>query len=37
MVFPSYEELLDEIGEVTTSVGSEILTAVFENWMERLE
>jgi hypothetical protein len=22
---------------VTTSVGSEILTAVFENWMERLE
>jgi transposase len=37
MVFPSYKELLDAIGEVVTGVESEILTAVFEHWMERLE
>jgi hypothetical protein len=37
MVFPSYEELLDAIGEVVTGIESETLTAEFENWMERLE
>jgi hypothetical protein len=37
MVFPSYEELLDAIGEVVTGIESETLTAVFEHWMERLE
>jgi hypothetical protein len=37
MVFPSYEELLDAIGEVVTGIESEILTAVSEHWMERLE
>jgi hypothetical protein len=37
MVFPSYEELLDPIGEVVTCIESETLTAVFEHWMERLE
>jgi hypothetical protein len=37
MVFPSYEELLDAIGEVVTGIESEILTAVLEHWMERLE
>jgi histone-lysine N-methyltransferase SETMAR len=37
MVFPSYEELLDAIGEVVTSIESETLTDVFEHWMERLE
>jgi hypothetical protein len=37
MVFPSYEELLDAIGEVVTGIKSETLTAVFEHWMERLE
>jgi hypothetical protein len=37
MVFPSYEELLDEIGQVATGIKSEILTTVFEHWMERLE
>jgi hypothetical protein len=37
MVFPSYEELLDAIGEMVTSIGSETLTAVFEHWMEILE
>jgi transposase len=37
MVFPSYEELLDAIGEMVTGVESETLTAVFEHWMERLE
>jgi hypothetical protein len=37
MVFPSYEELLDAIGEVATGIESETLTAVFEHWMERLE
>jgi hypothetical protein len=37
MVFPSYEELLDAIGEVVTGVESETLTAVFNHWMERLE
>jgi hypothetical protein len=37
MVFPSYKELLDAIGEVVTGIESEILTAVFEHWMERLE
>jgi transposase len=36
-VFPSYEELLDAIGEVVTGIESETLTAVFEHWMERLE
>jgi transposase len=37
IVFPSYEELLDAIGEVMTGIESETLTAVFEHWMERLE
>jgi hypothetical protein len=37
MVSPSYEELLDAIGEVVTGIESETLTAVFEPWMERLE
>jgi hypothetical protein len=37
MEFPSYEELFDTIGEVVTGIESEILTAVFEHWMERLE
>jgi exonuclease VII small subunit len=37
MVFPSYEELLDAIDEVVTAIESEILTAVFEHWVERLE
>jgi transposase len=37
MVFPSYEELLDVIGEVVTGIELETLTAVFEHWMERLE
>jgi hypothetical protein len=37
MVFPSYEELLDAIGEVVTGIESETLTSVFEHWMERLE
>jgi hypothetical protein len=37
MVFPSYEELLDAIGEVVTGIESETLTAVFEHWMEKLE
>jgi hypothetical protein len=37
MVFPSYEELLDAIGEVVTNIESETLTAVFEYWMERPE
>jgi transposase len=37
MVFPSYEELPDAIGEVVTGIESEILTVVFEHWMERLE
>jgi hypothetical protein len=37
MVFPSYEELLDAIGEVVTDIESETLTVVFEHWMERLE
>jgi hypothetical protein len=36
MAFPSYEELLNAIGEVVTSIESETLTAVFEHWMERL-
>jgi hypothetical protein len=30
MVFPSYDEFLDTIGEVVTGVESETLTAVFE-------
>jgi hypothetical protein len=34
---PSYEELLDAIGEVVTGIESETFTAVFEHWMERLE
>jgi histone-lysine N-methyltransferase SETMAR len=37
MVFPSYEELLDAIGEVVTGIESKTLTSVFEHWMERLE
>jgi hypothetical protein len=37
MMFPSYEELLDAIGEVVTGIESETLTARFEPWMERLE
>jgi hypothetical protein len=37
MAFPSYEELLDAIGEVVTGIESETLTAVFKHWMERLE
>jgi transposase len=37
MVFPSYEELLDAIGEVVTGIESETLIAVFEHWVERLE
>jgi hypothetical protein len=37
MVFPSYEKLLNAIGEVVIGIESEILTAVFEHWMERLE
>jgi hypothetical protein len=37
MVFPSYEELLDAIGEVVTGIESETLNAVFERWMKRLE
>jgi hypothetical protein len=37
MVFPSYEELLDGIGEVVTGIESETLTAVFKHWMEKLE
>jgi hypothetical protein len=36
-MFPSYEELLDAIGEVVTGIESETLTAVFEHCMERLE
>jgi histone-lysine N-methyltransferase SETMAR len=36
IVFPSYEELLDAIGEVVTGIESETLTAVFEHWMETL-
>jgi hypothetical protein len=36
-VFPSYEELLDAIDEMVTSIESETLTGVFEHWMERLE
>jgi histone-lysine N-methyltransferase SETMAR len=36
ILFPSYEELLDAIGEVVTGIESETLTAVFEHWMERL-
>jgi histone-lysine N-methyltransferase SETMAR len=37
MVFPSYEELLDAIGEVLNGIESETLISVFEHWMERLE
>jgi hypothetical protein len=37
MVFPSYKELLDAIGEVVTGIESETLTTVSEHWMERLE
>jgi histone-lysine N-methyltransferase SETMAR len=37
MLFPSYEELLDAIGEVATGIESETLAAVFEHLMERLE
>jgi transposase len=34
--FPSYEGLLDALGEVVTGIESETLTAVFEHWTERL-
>jgi hypothetical protein len=37
MVFPSQEESLDAIGEVVAGLESDILTAVFEHWIERLE
>jgi histone-lysine N-methyltransferase SETMAR len=37
ILFPSYEELLDVITEVVTGIESEILTSMFEHWMERLE
>jgi hypothetical protein len=37
MVFPSYEELLNAIGEMETGIESEIFTAAFEHWVERLE
>jgi hypothetical protein len=37
MVFPSYEELLNALGEVVTGTESETLTAVLEHWMERLD
>jgi transposase len=37
MLFPSYEELLDAIGEMVTGIESETFTVVFEHWMERLE
>jgi hypothetical protein len=37
MVFPSYDELLDAIGEVVTGIDSETLTALAEHWMEGLE
>jgi hypothetical protein len=37
MMFLSYKELLDAIGEVVTGIESETLTAMFERWMERLE
>jgi histone-lysine N-methyltransferase SETMAR len=37
IVFPSYEESLNTIGEVVTGIELETLTDVFEHWMERLE
>jgi hypothetical protein len=37
MAFPSYEELLDAIGEVMTRIELATLTAVFDHWMERPE
>jgi hypothetical protein len=37
MVCLSSEELLDAIDEVVTGIQSETWTAVFEQWMERLE
>jgi hypothetical protein len=37
MMSLSDEELLDAINEVVTGIESETLTAVFEDWMERLE
>jgi hypothetical protein len=37
MMFPSYEELFNAIGEVVTGIESDTLTTVFEHWMERLE
>jgi histone-lysine N-methyltransferase SETMAR len=37
MVFPSYHELLDAIGEVAPGIESETLTAVSEHWMKRSE
>jgi histone-lysine N-methyltransferase SETMAR len=37
MIFQSYEELLNAIGEMVTNIESETLTAVFEHRTERLE
>jgi histone-lysine N-methyltransferase SETMAR len=37
MVFPSYEEVLDALGEMVTGIESETLSAVFEHWIERPE
>jgi hypothetical protein len=37
IVFPSYEELFNAIGEVVTGIESDTLTTVFEHWMERLK
>jgi hypothetical protein len=37
MAFPSYDELLDAIGEVVNGIKSETLTAAFEHWVEKLE
>jgi histone-lysine N-methyltransferase SETMAR len=37
MAFPSYESLLNAIGEVVTGIESETVTAVFEDSLERLE
>jgi histone-lysine N-methyltransferase SETMAR len=37
MVLPSYQGLLDAIGEVVTGIESETLTVVFEHCMETLE
>jgi hypothetical protein len=37
MVFLSYEELLDAIGEVVTGIDSETLTPLFDHRIKRLE